>query len=66
MNEDYLMVVDIIGVNRLIVRSIVVRYICEGWIVERLCGGVNNVCVDNEMKDCLNDILNDNCMLILV
>ena len=28
-------------------------------------GGANNVCVDNEIKDCLNNILNDNCMLTL-
>ena len=27
--------------------------------------GANNVRVDNEMRDCLNDILNDNCMLPL-
>ena len=64
-NEDYLMVADTIGVNRSTARSIVARYIREGQIAERPRGGANNVRVDNEMKDCLNDILNDNCMLTL-
>ena len=66
-NEDYLMVADTIGVNRSTARSIVARYIHvrEGQIAERPRGGANNVRVDNEMKDCLNDILNDNCMLTL-
>ena len=63
-NEDYLMVADTIGVNRSTARSIVARYIREGRIAERP-RGANNVRVDNEMKDCLNDILNDNCMLTL-
>ena len=60
-----LMVADTIGVNRSTARSIVARYIREGRIAERPRGGANNVRVDNEMKDCLNDILNDNCMLTL-
>ena len=64
-NEDYLMVADTIGVNRLTARSIVARYIREGRIAERPCGGANNVRVDNEIKDCLNEILNNNCMLTL-
>ena len=64
-NKDYLMVADTIGVNRSTARSIVVRYIREGRIAERPCGGANNVRVDNEMKDCLNDILNNNFMLTL-
>ena len=64
-NEDYLMVADTIGVNRSTARSIVARYIREVRIAERPHGGANNVCVDSEMKDCLNDILNDNCMLTL-
>ena len=64
-NEDYLMVADTIGVNRSTARSIVARYIREGRIAKRPRGGASNVHVDNEMKDCLNDILNDNCMLTL-
>ena len=64
-NEDYLMVADTIGVNRSTDKGIVARYIREGRIAERPRGGANNVRVDNEMKDCLNDILNDNCMLTL-
>ena len=64
-NEDYLMVADTIGVNRSTARSIVARYIQEGRIAERPRGDANNIRVDNEMKDCLNDILNDNYMLTL-
>ena len=64
-NEDYLMVADTIGVNRSTARSIVARYIREGRIAERPRGDANNVRVDNEIKDCLNDILNNNCMLTL-
>ena len=59
------MVADTIGVNRSTARSILARYIREGGIAERSRGGANNIRVDNEMKDCLNDILNDNCMLTL-
>ena len=58
-NEDYLMVADTIGVNRSTARSI------EGIIAERPCGGANNVRVDNEIKDCQNNNLNNNCMLTL-
>lgn len=59
------MVADTIGVNRSTARSIVARYISEGRIAERPRGGANNVRVNNEMKDCLNAIWNDNCMLPL-
>ena len=64
-NEDYLMVADTIGVNRSTARSIVARYIREGRIAGRPRGGANNVRVDNEIKHCLNDTLNNNCMLTL-
>ena len=58
--EDYLMVADTIGVNRSTARSMIVaRYIREGQIAESPRGGANNVRVENEMKDCLNVILND-------
>lgn len=60
------MIVEIIGVNRLIVRGIVLCYVWEGRIVERLWGGVNYVWVDDVMWDCLNDIINENCFLIIV
>lgn len=59
------MVADTIGVNRSTATSIVARYIREVRIAERPRGGANNVRVANDMKDCLNDILNDNCMLTL-
>ena len=64
VNEDYLIVADTLGINRSTARS-VSRYIREGRIAERPRGGPNHVRVDNEMRDCLNDILNENCLLTL-
>ena len=65
VNEDYLIVADTLGINRSTARSIVSRYVREGRIVERPRGGPNHVRVDNEMRDCLNEILNENCLLTL-
>ena len=63
--EDYLLVADTLGVNRSSARSIVARYIREGRINERPRGGANNIRVDKEMRDCLDDIINENCHLTL-
>ena len=63
--EDYLLVADTLGVNRSSARSIVARYIREGRINERPRGGANNIRVDEEMRDCLDDIINKNCLLTL-
>ena len=41
------------------------RYIREGRIRERPRGGRNNVRVDDEMRDCLEEIINENCLLTL-
>ena len=41
------------------------RYVREGRIAERPRGGPHHVRVDNEMRDCLNEILNENCLLTL-
>ena len=65
VHKDYLMVADTIGVNKSTAKSIVTRYVPERRIAERLRGGPNHVRVDNEMRDCLNDILNENCLLTL-
>ena len=65
VHEDYLMIADTIGVNKSTARSIVTRYVREGRIAERPRGGPNHVRVDNEMRDCLNDILNENRLLTL-
>ena len=65
VNEDYLIVADTLGINRSTARSIVSRYVREGRIAERPRGGPNHVRVDNEMRDCLNEILNENCLLTL-
>ena len=63
--EDYLLVADTLGVNRSTARGIVARYIREGRIRERPRGGRNNVRVDDEMRDCLEEIINENCLLTL-
>ncbi|XP_048581595.1 uncharacterized protein LOC125561377 [Nematostella vectensis] len=63
--EDYLLVADTLGINPSTALGIVARYIREGRIEERPRGGRNNVRVDDEMRDCLNDSINDNCILTL-
>ena len=63
--EDYLSVADTLGVNRSTARSIVATYLRAGRVNERPRGGRNNVRVDNEMRDCINEILNENCLLTL-
>ena len=60
--EDDLMVADTFGVNRSIARGIVARYI---RIHERPRGSRNNVRVDDAMWDCIEEILNENCLLTL-
>ena len=65
VNEDYLMVAATIRVNRSMARSIIARYLWEGSITERPQGGTNHVWVDDEMKNCLDDILNKICLLTL-
>ena len=60
-----LAVSDTIGVNKLTARGIVARYAREGRIAERPRGGQNNVRVDEEMKESLSDIVNENCLLTL-
>ena len=65
VNEDYLIVADTLGINRSTARSIVLRYVREDRIAEIPRRGPSHVRVDNEMRDCLNDILNENCLLTL-
>ena len=65
VNEDYLMVAATIGVNCSIARSIIALYLWEGRITERPQGGTNHVWVDDEMKNCLDDIWNKICLLTL-
>ena len=63
--EDYLFVADTLGVNRSTVRGIVARYIREGRNRERTSGGRHNVLVDDEMRQRLEDIINENCVVTL-
>ena len=61
----YLLVADTLGINRSTARGIIATYVREGRIEARPRGGRNNVKVDDDMKDCLNNILDENCMLTL-
>ena len=61
--EDYLLVSDTLGVNRSTARGILAHYITEGRIRERPRGGRNNVRADDEMRDSLEQIINENCLL---
>ena len=58
--EDYLLAVDTLGVNHSMAEGIVARYIREGRLRERPRGGPNNVLVDDEMRQRLEDIINEN------
>ena len=62
VHEDYLAIDETIGVNRSTARGIVSR---EGRIAERPRGGANHVRVDDAMRDCLHDIINENCLLTI-
>ena len=64
-DEDYLMVADTLGVYRSTARRIIARYIREGRIQERPQGGRNHVRVDDGMRDCLEEIISENCLLTL-
>ena len=61
------MVADTLGVNRSTARGIVARYIREGHIRERPSGAQNNVLpvVEDEVRQCLEEIINENCVLTL-
>ena len=63
--EDYLLVVDTLRVNCFMARGIVAQYIREGRIRERTRGGRNNVLAEDEMRQRLEDIINESCVVTL-
>ena len=63
--QDYLSVADTIGVNRSTARGIVRRHLQERQIAERPRDGPNHRKVDDEMKQCIEEILNENPVLTL-
>ena len=63
--DHYLLLADTLGVNRFTARGIVARYIREGRVRKRPRGGRNNVLVNDEMRQCLEEIINKNCVLTL-
>ena len=64
-DQDYLVVADTLGVNRSTARGIITRYIRENRVHERQRGGRHNIKVNEEMRQCLEDILSENPMLTL-
>ena len=65
VHEDYLAIAETIGVNRSTARGIISRYVREGRIAERPRGGANHVRVDDAVRDCLDGIINENCLLTI-
>ena len=57
----YLAVADTLGVNR----SIITTFVKQGRVEERPRGGAHNVKVDEEIKQCLSEIVYENCILTL-
>lgn len=64
-SEDYLAVAATLGVHRSTARSIVARYIRERRVADLPRGGRNNVKVDDDMRQCLVDIVDEDCTLTL-
>ena len=58
-------IAETIGVNRLTARGIVSRYVRAGRIAERPRDGANHVRVDDAVRDCLDDIINESCLLTI-
>ena len=63
-HEDYLLVADLLGVNRSTTRGNCGN-VREGRSHERPRGGRNNVKADDEMKECLSEIVDEKCLLTL-
>ena len=64
-NQDYLLVADTLGVNRSTARGTVTRFVRESRVRKRQRGGRHNIKVNEEMRQCLEEILNENPMLTL-
>lgn len=64
-DSDYLVVADTLGVKRQTARSIVVTYLRDNRRDAIQRGGGRPLKTDQEMKDCLQEILDDNPLLTL-
>ena len=64
-DQDYLVVADKFDVNHSTARGIVTRFIRESRVHERQLGGRHNIKVNEEMRQCLEEILSENPMLTL-
>ena len=63
--QDYFAVADTLGIHPSTARGIIKRYLDEHRIEELPRGGRNNVKVDNDMRQCIEEIINENPMLTL-
>ena len=64
--EDYLHVANTLGIiHRSTARGIVGTYVRESRVEERPRGGRNNTKDDDEVRACLNEIVNENCLVTL-
>ena len=59
-NQDYIAVAD--RCAQVDCEKHCSKFVKEGKIEERPRGGRNNVRVDDEMKDCLHEIIKENCL----
>ena len=64
-DQDYFVIADNLGINRSTARGIIGRYLPEDRVGARPRGGRNHVKVNEEMRRCLEVILNGNCTLTL-
>ena len=63
--QDYLVLADTLGIKRSTARGIVSRYLRGNRIDERPRGGRNNVKFDDDMRQCLQEIVDENCTLTI-
>ena len=63
---DYIEMADTLGINRSTARSIISIYVRSGRRERLPKGGANNTKVDDEMRQCLRDLIDNNPLLTLV
>lgn len=61
--EDYVVVADTLGVNHSAARRIIATFLKERRMEELPRGGTNNAKVDEETRQCLNEIINANSLI---
>ena len=62
---DYFTVADALGANREMARGVIKWYLQEGRVEELTRGGRNNIKIDDEMRQRVEAIINENLVLTL-